>query len=117
MNMKRTLLILALMFFVFDYCSAKKKDADKILLDGNHANSFLVHKRRGWPEWCEYAQEYAEDINESRWGGLAPTVNINEECCVEGCDAEEVNENILPSGYSDLVRAERNREWVDYRCC
>ncbi|XP_078372981.1 uncharacterized protein LOC144656605 [Oculina patagonica] len=115
--MKRTLLILAMMFLVFDYCWAKKKDADKILLDGNHANSFLDHKRGVWQNWCYWAQEYAEEMNENKWSGYAPTVDINEECCGEGCDTEEVNENIHPGGYSNLANAETNREYVMSRCC
>ena len=47
-----------------------ESDADKLLLDGNHANSFLVQKR----DWvCNHVLEKTKE-NE-------PEADVDEECC------------------------------------
>ncbi|KAL9962173.1 hypothetical protein ACROYT_G031252 [Oculina patagonica] len=49
------------MFLMFGYSWSKEKDADKFLLDGNHANSFLVKNKRATyvPEGCD-TEEFIE---------------------------------------------------------
>ncbi len=78
-------------------------DADNFLLDGNHANSFLVQKRI-MDYTCSEVQRHSELIRSS----LTPRVDIYEECCDEGCDAEEFDEDIHPGGYSNSKRIRTN---------
>ncbi|KAL9966287.1 hypothetical protein ACROYT_G024340 [Oculina patagonica] len=113
--MKRTFLILAVMFLAFDYCWAKKKDADKILLDGNHAKSFLV--KRQWQWYYNYVQNTSEHYRESESGVWTATLDVHEECCGEICDTEEMDENMHPGEYSDHAKAEVKRENYLTRCC
>lgn len=66
-------------------------------MDGKQANSFLVQKRN----WCSYVQEYSEMIREGKTGTFGSSVNVWEECCDEGCDTEEMDENTHPFGHSN----------------
>ena len=62
-------------------------------MDGNHAKNFLLQKRGTGNKWCEEYQIIAEQTQEDkliRWGS---TPNIYEECCKEGCRAEEIRES------------------------
>ena len=79
--------------------------ADQFLLDGNHANSFLVQKRRAD---CDYINQYAETMREEKYGVFRYKVDVHEECCDEGCDKEEMNENMHPTGVSDTVSVRTN---------
>ena len=73
--------------------------ASNVRLDGNDANSFLVQKR---DFYCRYVQNQAEMFREGKVGSnFGPTVDVYEECCDEGCDSEEMNENMHPHGHSD----------------
>ena len=61
-------------------------------MDGSLATSFLKQKRN----WiCTYTQETAEEFREGETlGGLwGETVGVHEECCIEGCNMEEISEN------------------------
>ncbi|KAL9967060.1 hypothetical protein ACROYT_G025223 [Oculina patagonica] len=103
-KMKRISLILAVMFLVFDYSWAGKEDADKSILNGNHANSFLVHKR----DWCSYVQSNAEYSFEMKYSQSGSTVDVHEECCVEECSADEMYWNLYGLvDYGD-VRTDNN---------
>lgn len=66
-------------------------DADHMLLDENHAKSFLKRDN------CQYYQEKAEEVHE-RQGGVKgffiSKADLKEECCGEGCNAEEMYENM-----------------------
>lgn len=58
-------------------------------MDGNRANSFLVHKRTSCHWYNRYAEQRAETVELFHTG----SVDMHEECCGEECDAEEVEEN------------------------
>ncbi|XP_078382805.1 uncharacterized protein LOC144665420 [Oculina patagonica] len=103
--MKCTFLILAVMFLVFDYSWAKEKDADKFLLDENHANSFLVQKRN----YCRHVQKISNK-------NILINQNVKEECCKEGCDTEEMAE-IYGGQYQNPILAEDLRIEYIVRCC
>ncbi|KAL9966288.1 hypothetical protein ACROYT_G024341 [Oculina patagonica] len=101
-KMKRVFLILAVMFLVFDCFWAVEKDAVKFLLDGNHANSFLAHKR----SVCSYIQGLTEQRNRQYQlvGDFTFPVDVHEECCVEQCNTEEMDENIYMALSSDMAQ-------------
>lgn len=86
-------------------------DADKVLLDGNHAKTFLGQKRNMWKSHCDYMQWLAESMREQRVGPFeftSNTADLYEECCDEGCNTSEMAENVHPVGYSDRAEVRTN---------
>ncbi|KAL9966289.1 hypothetical protein ACROYT_G024342 [Oculina patagonica] len=115
-KMKRVFLILAVMFLVFDCFWAVEKDAVKFLLDGNHANSFLAHKR----SVCSYIQDLTDKMTSRAFIGShagMDEVDVHEECCVEQCNTEEMDENLYLALYGDMAQAEMWRERYMNNCC
>ncbi|XP_078344458.1 uncharacterized protein LOC144630049 [Oculina patagonica] len=105
--MKRTFVILAVIFLVFDCSWAKKVDAEKFLLSGNHARSFL--KRTHLWTICDEAFTVTSYFSPYRNGN-----NIIGECCNKQCDAEEVKEGY---GFNSIPNPEQKREDYVAKCC
>ncbi|XP_078375989.1 uncharacterized protein LOC144659429 isoform X3 [Oculina patagonica] len=77
------------------------------------ANSFLK------PSHCRDFQTRAEQQRERTLGffaGPAPNADVEEECCAEGCNAEEMNENYYYSAPGPKI-AETYRERFVAECC
>ncbi|XP_073232483.1 uncharacterized protein [Porites lutea] len=120
-EMKPTFLIFVILGLFYCCWAGKKfKDPDHFLLDGNRAKNFLLHKRN---HYCEHRQAYAEKIRENGAASIAivglltSRVSVYEECCREGCNTEEMDENMHPGGFSDHSRAEISRETYVKDCC
>lgn len=70
-------------------------------MDGNHAKSFLVH-RSARCEWYNWSAERRGEATEVRLS-FSSSVDMTEECCAEGCDAEEVEENTNSSNVRTFI--------------
>lgn len=68
------------------------------------ANSFLRTTAR--PPICSEYEKQAEVMREyrlGRWADLAPNADLQEECCAEGCNTEEMVE-VTNGGPLKIVR-------------
>lgn len=89
-------------------------DADHFLLDENRANRFLeVHKRGGELNMCPFAWEFHNEAGISSFPYKLNPLSltqfaVKEECCVEGCDTEEMDEIIFKLFYSDHAYVSTN---------
>ena len=70
-------------------------------MDRSQASDFLVNHKRDY--WCTGMQKNLEEKRENNSGKVTihSTINLNEECCNEGCDTEEMDEKMHPIGYSN----------------
>ena len=68
-------------------------------MDKNHAKTFLLKR-----DTCEYVQELTKKMHKQALGDFtspSEAANVHEECCAEGCDTEEMDENVHPALYSN----------------
>ncbi|XP_078376022.1 72 kDa type IV collagenase-like isoform X4 [Oculina patagonica] len=85
-----------------------------IVLPSSAANIFLWVGAK--PSFCSETQRIAENLRETRSGSFSfwgSTANLQEECCAEGCNTEEIDEVT----FGDEKIAEQNREKYMTQCC
>ncbi len=74
-----------------------------IVLPSSAANIFLWVGAK--PSFCSETQRIAENLRETRSGSFSfwgSTANLQEECCAEGCNTEEIDE--VTFGDEKIVR-------------